>query len=89
MYLYCYGLIALAFLPQIYIVYLSFRNCEGAVFKPGFSLINYEKAMKKLLVRSIENTVIFGVVSLAIIILLAILNCLPGGAPAQAIESCH
>lgn len=29
--------------------------------------------MKKLLVRSIENTVIFGVVSLAIIILLAIL----------------
>lgn len=63
MYLYCYGLIALAFLPQIYIVYLSFRNCEGAVFKPGFSLINYEKAMKKLLVRSIENTVIFGVVS--------------------------
>ena len=73
MYLYCYGLIALAFLPQIYIVYLSFRNCEGAVFKPGFSLINYEKAMKKLLVRSIENTVIFGVVSLAIIILLAIL----------------
>ena len=73
MYIYCYGLIALAFLPQIYIVYLSFRNCDGAVFKPGFSLGNYEKAVKKLLVRSINNTLIFGVVSLALIILFAIL----------------
>ena len=73
MYLYCYGLTALAFLPQIYIIYLSFRNCDGAVFKPGFSLVNYEKAVNKLLVRSINNTMIFGIVSLAIIILLAIL----------------
>ena len=73
MYIYCYGLIALAFLPQIYIVYLSFRNCDGAVFKPGFSLGNYEKAVKKLLVRSIQNTMIFGVVALALIILFAIL----------------
>ena len=73
MYVYCYGLIALAFLPQLYIVYLSFRNCDGAVFKPGFSLVNYEKAMKKLLVRSINNTMIFGIVSLVIIILFAIL----------------
>lgn len=73
MYFYCYGLIALAFLPQLYIVYLSFRNCDGAVFKPGFSMVNYQKAVKKLLVRSINNTVILGVVSLAIIILCAIL----------------
>jgi iron(III) transport system permease protein len=73
MYVYCYGLIALAFMPQLYIIYLSFRNCDGAVFKPGFSMGNYEKAMKKLLVRSINNTLIFGVVSLAIIIILAIL----------------
>ena len=73
MYVYCYGLIALAFLPQLYIVYLSFRNCDGAVFKPGFSLVNYEKAVKKLLVRSIDNTMIFGVVSLAFAILIAYL----------------
>ena len=73
MYVYCYGLIALAFLPQLYIVYLSFRNCDGAVFKPGFSFVNYEKAVKKLLQRSIENTLIFGVVALALIILFAIL----------------
>lgn len=73
MYIYCYGLIALAFMPQLYIIYLSFRNCDGAVFKPGFSMGNYQKAMKKLLVRSINNTLIFGVVSLLIIIVLAIL----------------
>lgn len=73
MYIYCYGLIALAFMPQLYIIYLSFRNCDGAVFKPGFSMGNYQKAMKKLLVRSINNTMIFGVVSLLIIIILAIL----------------
>ena len=73
MYIYCYGLIALAFMPQLYIIYLSFRNCDGAVFKPGFSMGNYQKAMKKLLVRSINNTMIFGVISLLIIIILAIL----------------
>lgn len=73
MYLYCYGLIAFAFLPQVYILYLSFRNCDGAVFKPGFSLINYEKAIRKLLVRSINNTLIFGVIALALIILFAVL----------------
>ena len=73
MYVYCYGLIALAFMPQLYIIYLSFRNCDGAVFKPGFSMGNYQKAMKKLLVRSINNTMLFGVVSLLLIIILAIL----------------
>lgn len=73
MYLYCYGLIALALLPQIYIVYLSFRNCDGAVFKPGYSFINYTKAAKKLLGVSIGNTLLFGVIALALIILFAIL----------------
>ena len=57
MYAYSYLLVAIAFLPQIYVVYLSFRNCDQAVFKPGYSLANYEQAMKKLLVRSIKNTV--------------------------------
>lgn len=73
MYLYCYGLIGLAFLPQLYIVYLSFRNCDGAVFKPGYSLVNYTKATKKLLGTSISNTLLFGVIALALIILFAIL----------------
>lgn len=73
MHLYCYALVAVAFLPQMYIIYLSFRNCTGAIFKPGFSLGNYRAAVKKLLVRSITNTTLLGVVSLAIIIVVAVL----------------
>ena len=73
MHLYCYILVAFAFMPQIYIIYLSFRNSSGAVFKPGYSLVNYQKAMDKLLVRSIKNSAVIGMIALAIIIVIAIL----------------
>ena len=73
MHAYCYMLVAVAFLPQLYIIYLSFRNCKGAIFHPGFSLGNYENAMKKLLVRSIKNTAVMGVLALVIIIVIAVL----------------
>ena len=32
MYLYCYGILAIAFMPQIYVSYLSFRNSDSVVF---------------------------------------------------------
>lgn len=73
MHAYCYILVAIAFLPQLYIIYLSFRNCKGAIFHPGFSLGNYETAMKKLLVRSVKNTAVMGILALAIIIIIAVL----------------
>ena len=73
MHAYCYILVAVAFLPQLYIIYLSFRNCKGAIFHPGFSLGNYENAMKKLLVRSIKNAAVMGVLALVIIIVIAVL----------------
>ncbi|MDY3282106.1 ABC transporter permease [Dysosmobacter sp.] len=73
MHAYCYILVAVAFMPQLYIIYLSFRNCKGAIFHPGFSLGNYQLAVKKLLVRSIKNTAVLGVVALAIIIVIAVL----------------
>ena len=73
MHLYCYLLVGVAFMPQLYIIYLSFRNCSGAIFKPGFSLGNYEQAMKKLLGRSIGNTALMGVIALSIIIVIAVL----------------
>ena len=73
MHAYCYILVAIAFLPQLYIIYLSFRNCKGAVFLPGFSLGNYRQAVKKLLARSIKNTAVLGVLALAIIIVVAVL----------------
>lgn len=72
MYLYTYGLAGIAILPNIYIIYLSFRNCDRSVFKPGFSLGNYQQAAKKLLARSIQNTFLLSMISLAIIILISI-----------------
>lgn len=73
MHAYCYLLVAVAFLPQLYIIYLSFRNCNGSIFHPGYSLGNYEQAVDKLLVRSIKNTTVIGVVALAVIIVVAVL----------------
>ena len=73
MHLYCYLLCAIAFLPQIYIIYLSFRKCKGAVFSPGFSLGNYQQAIKKKLWMASKNTVFMGVVALLIIIVIAVI----------------
>ena len=73
MHLYCYGVVAVAMLPQIYIIYLSFRKCNGGIFKPGFSFDSYISAWDKYLGRSIKNTVLFGVLALVIIVLLSIL----------------
>jgi len=72
-YLYMYALIGLALLPQLYIVYLSFRNNNQVVFLPGYSLDNYRQAMTRLLGRSVYNTILFAVVALAIIIVLSVL----------------
>lgn len=73
MHVYCYFLVFIAILPQSYIVYLSFRNCDQAVFKAGFSLGNYEMAVKKLLMRSIKNTAFLSFLSLIVIIVFAVL----------------
>jgi len=72
MHLYCYLVVAVAMLPQLYVVYLSFRKCKGGVFKPGFSLDSYATAMNKYLGRSIKNTLLFGVLALAVIIVVSI-----------------
>lgn len=73
MHAYCYILVAIALLPQIYIVNMSFRNYNNAILKPGYSLVNYQKALEKMLGRSLGNTIIISVCTLALIILIAIL----------------
>lgn len=73
MHLYCYLLCAFAVLPQVYIIYLSFRNCKGSIFKPGYSLVNYQQALNKKLIMASKNTVIMGVAALAIIIVVAVI----------------
>ena len=73
MHLYAYLLIIIGFAPNLYIVYLSFVNSDGAVFKSGFSINNYRLAAKKLLVRSIKNTLSLGIGALIIIIIFAVI----------------
>lgn len=73
MHTYCYLLVAVALVPQLYIINMSFRNYNNSILRPGYSLINYEKALEKMLFRSIGNTVVISIVTLAVIIVFAIL----------------
>lgn len=66
-------MIGIAFLPQLYVIYLSFKKSDQAIFKEGYSFASYELAAKKLLGRSIQNTLLIGLGSLAVIILISIL----------------
>jgi len=73
MHLYCYLLVGIAFMPQLYIIYLSFCNYKGSIRQKGYGFGNYVQASKKLLERSINNTAVMGVIALAIIIVIAVL----------------
>ena len=73
MHLYSYVLVAVAFLPQLYIIYLSFCNYKGSIRQEGYGFANYEAAAKKLLGRSIKNTAVMGIIALIVIIVIAVL----------------
>jgi len=73
MHAYCYLLVALAFMPQLYIIYLSFCNYKGSIRQEGYGVDNYIQAANKLLGRSIKNTAVMGILALLIIIVIAVL----------------
>ena len=79
MHIYCYLLVAVAFLPQMYIIYLSFCEYKGSIpqvdanGKQIYGFGNYAQAAKKLLGRSITNTAVMGIIALAVIIVVAVL----------------
>jgi iron(III) transport system permease protein len=80
MHIYCYLLVAIAFLPQLYIIYLSFCEYKGSIRqinketgKQIYSFNNYLQAGKKLLGRSIKNTAVMGIIALVVIIIIAVL----------------
>ncbi len=73
MHLYCYALVGIAFMPQLYIIYLSFCNYKGSIRQKGYGFGNYVQASKKLLERSINNTAVMGIIALLIIIVIAVL----------------
>ncbi|MEL3899226.1 ABC transporter permease [Treponema phagedenis] len=70
-YVFSYGIVALAIAPQLYVLYTSFLKTKGMVFQKGYSFISYTTAFSKL-GTSIQNTIIIPGISLAIIISLAV-----------------
>jgi iron(III) transport system permease protein len=70
---YCYLLLAVALLPQIYIINMSFRNYTNSILKPGYSLVNYQKAIDKKLFRALGNTLTISIIALIIILVIAVL----------------
>ena len=73
MHAYCYLLVGIAFMPQLYIIYLSFCNYKGSIRQGGYGFGNYVQASKKLLSRSIKNTAVMGILALIVIVILAVL----------------
>lgn len=72
--LYGYGLVAIAILPQLYLVYLSFRktNPGGEVFQKGYSLDSYYYVFNRM-GNTIWNTIRICGMALALIVAIAIL----------------
>lgn len=69
---YNFILVGLAMLPQLYIINMSFRNYNNSILQPGYSLVNYVKALEKNLMRSIGNTLFISFATLALIVIAAI-----------------
>lgn len=70
--LYCYGVVVIAYAPQLYVIYTSFQNTSGKRFVEGYSLNSYKDAFSKL-GNAIPNTFLIGGLALFVIIFLSIL----------------
>lgn len=69
---YCWFIVLLAFMPQVYVMYTSFLKTSGKIFLPGYSLDSYKFAFSHLK-NAIPNTFLIGGAALVIIIVIAIL----------------
>lgn len=70
--LYCWFVVLLSFLPQIYVIYSSFQKTSGKLFVDGYSFESYKFAFTHLK-KAIPNTFLIGLLALVIVIILAIL----------------
>ncbi len=70
---FAYLLVFVAFVPQLYIIYISFRNVSNKMFAPGYSLVSYRAALDKQAVQAATNTMLLGGIALALIIILAVI----------------
>ena len=67
-----YIITLMASLPQIYIIFISFRNTKGTMWAEGYSFMNYINVFTKSL-RSIRNTFVFGITAIIVMVVLGTL----------------
>ena len=72
MHIFIYGLIALSIVPQLVVVWTSFRKTEGQYFVDGYSFQSYLKVFDTAWA-SIKNTYLYCAAALVIIIVLGML----------------
>ena len=67
-----YIITLMASLPQIYIIFISFRNTKGTMWAEGYSFMNYVNVFTKSL-SSIRNTFVFGLIAIVVMVVLGTL----------------
>lgn len=67
-----YFVVGIAILPQVYVIYSSFKNTKGLLFVDGHSLMSYEQAFSRLS-NTIVNTFLIPGVALFFIVAIAVL----------------
>ncbi len=74
MHVYSYVIVAVSFLPQVYLIYTSFKKTSpsGTDFVPGYSLRNYEVFFKRM-GSSVTTTLYIGLMTLVVTIVIAVL----------------
>lgn len=70
--IFCYGVITVAYAPQLYVIYTSFQNTSGKLFVKGYSFKSYRDAFLKL-GNAIPNTLFIGGAALFLIVSLSVL----------------
>jgi len=70
--IFTYVTIAIAIIPQVYVIYTSFKNTNGLIFVDGYSFMSYTQAFDKL-GSSIWNTIRIPAIALLVIVLFSIL----------------
>lgn len=65
-----FGIVFLAVLPQLYLIYTSFLKTSGMVFVPGYSLDSYKNAINRM-GSAIFNTIRIPLMALVIVIIAA------------------
>ena len=70
--LYTWGVVLLAFMPQVYVMYCSFRATSGKIFVKGFAMTSYQKIARDVPL-AVRNTFVIGIIALAMVVLLAVL----------------